>query len=390
MTRTALSLSVLVAACASRAPAAPVAPAHWPASVDAATPDAATPTDVPAAPTALTGVTRIVMSIDAHCALRADGTAWCWRGTARLSAPAGNLQPEQEPVGTFAVPGLHDIDALCLGVEAVCGRRRDGVVTCRTLRSAEVESPTGDGDDYRVDVMEGAVPGEPAERLDNAAGVCVITRRDGRRELVVPPRNRRDVWSRMTYSGSAPRCELREGAARCEGSNHGGLLANNETVTFSAASPSTLFGLRNLRDVRVGARHACAVTLDGAVLCWGQNLDGQLGTGDARSRALPTRVPGIDGVRAVRLGEAFTCALREAGDVWCWGAGRLQLFGDDTPAPRARPAPLRGSSGLTALETSDIALCGTRDDATAWCWYGLGIGPTGARPGEPQRVDLAR
>ena len=76
MTRTALSLSALVVACASRAPAAPVAPAHWPATVDAAT-----PTDVPAAPTALTGVTRIVLSTDAHCALRADGTAWCWRGT---------------------------------------------------------------------------------------------------------------------------------------------------------------------------------------------------------------------------------------------------------------------------------------------------------------------
>ena len=385
MTRTALSLSVLVAACASRAPASPVAPAHWPAVVDAAT-----PTDVPASPTALTGVTRIVLSTDAHCALRADGTAWCWRGPSRLSAPAGNHQPEEEPVGTFAVPGLHDIDALCLGVEAVCGRRRDGGVTCRTVRTAVGESPPPEGDEYRIDVMEGAVPGEPAERLDNVAGICVITRRDGRQEMVVPPSNRRDVWSRTTYPNVPTRCELRDGAARCEGSNLGGLLANNETEAFSAEAPSTLFGLRNLRDVRVGERHACAVTLDGAVLCWGQNLDGQLGTGDARSRALPTRVPGIDGVRAVRLGEAFTCALREAGDVWCWGAARLQLFGDDPPTPRARPAPLRGSSGLTALETSDIALCGIRGDATAWCWYGQGIGPTGARPGEPQRVDLTR
>jgi hypothetical protein len=385
MTRTALCLSVLVVACASRAPAAPVAPAHWPATVDAAT-----PTDVPAAPTALTGVTRIVLSTDAHCALRADGTAWCWRGTSRLSAPAGNLQPEQEPVGTFAVPGLHDIDALCLGAEAVCGRRRDGGVTCRTVRTADGESPAPEGDEYRIDVMEGAVPGEPAERLDAIRGACVITRRDGRRELVVPPRNRRDVWSRMAYTDVPTRCELRDGAARCEGSNRGGLLANNETVAFSAEAPSTLFGLRNLRDVRVGERHACAVTLDGAVLCWGQNLDGQLGTGDARGRALPTRVPGIDGVRAVRLGEAFTCALREAGDVWCWGAARLQLFGDDTHAPRPRPALLRGSSGLTALEASEIALCGTRDDATAWCWYGVGTGPDGARPGEPQRVDLTR
>ncbi len=132
------------------------------------------------------------------------------------------------------------------------------------------------------------------------------------------------------------------------------------------------------------------MTLDGAVLCWGRNHDGQLGTGDARSRALPTRVPGIDGVRAVRLGLAFTCALREAGDVWCWGSGQRARFADEDPAPRPRPTPLPGVPALTTLESTEYTLCGTRADGTVWCWDGVGIGPAGASAAEPRRVDLAR
>lgn len=384
--RGALSWVVLVAACASRAPAAPVAPARWPAPVDAsATNDAGASSDV-ATSSPLTQVTRIVLDADGQCALRADGSAWCWHGTAHLRLPAGPLTPPEEyPDGAWAVPGLHDLDALCLSVEASCGRRRDGAVTCRTIRAGDGESPAPESEEFRVDVLEAVVPGDPAERLEEVGGACVITLRDGRREQVVPPRNRRDGWSRMTFSGPTDRCSLHEGAARCEGSNRGALLANSDAASFSATAPSLLFGLRNLREVQLGERHACAVTLDGAVLCWGQNHDGQLGTGDARGRALPTRVPGIEGVRAVRVGRTFTCALREAGDIWCWGAPRIRLFDE----PRPRPTPLREAGGFSAIEVDGLTLCGLREAGTVWCWDALHPSED-PRAGAPRRVDLAR
>lgn len=127
------------------------------------------------------------------------------------------------------------------------------------------------------------------------------------------------------------------------------------------------------------------MTLDGAVLCWGQNHDGQLGTGDARGRALPTRVPGIEGVRAVRVGRTFTCALREAGDIWCWGAPRIRLFDE----PRPRPTPLREAGGFSAIEVDGLTLCGLREAGTVWCWDALHPSED-PRAGAPRRVDLAR
>lgn len=383
MTRAALSLAVLVTACASRAPAAPVAPARWPAVEDAATAADAPAADAPPAdaPAALTGVTRIAIRPEARCAIRGDGAAWCWFGGSQLSAPAGPLSPpEPEPEGARPVPGFRDVDALCLGVEATCARRRDGAVLCRTIR-------TDDGDaaqEYREVVMEAVVPGEPAERLALMSDVCVITRRDGAREQVIPPHNVREGWSRTPFTALPADCALRDGAPRCVGSNHDGLLANHEATAFTPDAPSTLFGLRALREVRLSTQHACAVTLDGDVLCWGRNHDGQLGTGDARSRALPTRVAGLDRVRAVRLGPRFTCALREGGEVWCWGSAPYQLLGRADPSPR--PVRLEGGAGFASLEATESALCGARDDGTAWCWYGS----NSARAGAPHRIDLAR
>lgn len=387
MTRAALSLWALAAACASRSPAAPVAPAQWPAAVDAATAHDVAAADVPAGPAALTGVTRIALTTEAQCALRGDGTAWCWHGPAHLEAPAGPYQPtEVASVGARVVPGLRDVDALCLGSDALCARRRDGAVTCRAIRSPDnTEAPEGSGE-----VLEGTVPGAPAERLDDLGGACVLTLRDGRQERVVAPIDARGAWARAPLTPNTPQCELRDGVPRCRGSNEHGLLANSPAPFVDASAPSALFGLRDLREVRFAGRHACAVTLDGAVLCWGRNHDGQLGTGDARSRALPTRVPGIDGVRAVRLGLAFTCALREAGDVWCWGASGRGRYADRDPAPRPRPTRLRQVSDLTALEATEFTLCGTRADGTVWCWGDVGPIPAGASAAEPRRVDLAR
>ncbi len=75
-------------------------------------------------------------------------------------------------------------------------------------------------------------------------------------------------------------------------------------------------------DVAVGPDHACAVTAEGRVFCWGANAWGQLGHGTLEDRAEPTQVVGIDDAVQVTIRGAAGCAARRGGKVVCWGMSR--------------------------------------------------------------------
>ena len=59
--------------------------------------------------------------------------------------------------------------------------------------------------------------------------------------------------------------------------------------------------------ISVGWKHACAITEDAEVVCWGNNEHGQ-------TDAPPERYTAVDAAGI------YTCALSEAGSVVCWGS----------------------------------------------------------------------
>jgi alpha-tubulin suppressor-like RCC1 family protein len=49
-------------------------------------------------------------------------------------------------------------------------------------------------------------------------------------------------------------------------------------------------GIAGATQIAAGKAHACALTSTGALLCWGDNSQGQLGDGTRTSRAAPSAV----------------------------------------------------------------------------------------------------
>jgi alpha-tubulin suppressor-like RCC1 family protein len=99
--------------------------------------------------------------------------------------------------------------------------------------------------------------------------------------------------------------------------------------------------------ITAGANHTCVLLDRGAVRCWGENKNGQLGYGhthDIGDKQLPASAGDVPlGGRAVQIsaGGLHTCAVLDTGRLRCWGDnewgqlgyGHKRNIGDDeTPA----------------------------------------------------------
>ena len=103
----------------------------------------------------------------------------------------------------------------------------------------------------------------------------------------------------------------------CWGSNSSGQLGDNSNRSATTMVELSSTNL-NFTRVAVGSRHACAVTSDGLVYCWGDNSRLQLGSTGADTK-IPKSVPGIGDAIGLAVGDNHNCIQRSGGDITCWG-----------------------------------------------------------------------
>ena len=79
----------------------------------------------------------------------------------------------------------------------------------------------------------------------------------------------------------------------------------------------------NAAAVAAGTAHACAAGLDGRLVCWGRNTDGQLGMGNESAKELPgyADLPQNESVSEISIGADHSCVTTMSGKLFCWGNG---------------------------------------------------------------------
>ena len=70
---------------------------------------------------------------------------------------------------------------------------------------------------------------------------------------------------------------------------------------------------------------------NGAVACWGSNLNGELGDGIFAQSSIPVPVFGIDDAIEVSVDDDHVCLVRATGTVRCFGEGRDGQLGNALP-----------------------------------------------------------
>jgi len=155
---------------------------------------------------------------------------------------------------------------------------------------------------------------------------------------------------------------------------------------IKSISVEALFKL-GVAQISTSDSSTCAVTLEGALYCWGANQFGQIGDGTNEDKSEPTLVQGMTaGVTKVDVGSNYTCAIR-SGAAYCWGQNDNGQLGNSTNLAANTPQPVSNmTAGVTDISVTAAPYYSRRHtcaikDGSAHCWgfgtYGqLGNGGT--------------
>lgn len=132
-------------------------------------------------------------------------------------------------------------------------------------------------------------------------------------------------------------------------------VAGAGSVTFDARGTPT-GTLVTFRYIDAGSYHACGITTDEELLCWGYNGDGQLGIAPSEALSSPNLIPFEQRFRAVSGGRYHTCGLTLSGGVACWGQNR------DSRSEIGDPVSYQ------AVRAGLLSTCALSMSREVWCW----------------------
>ncbi|MBL8601664.1 MAG: hypothetical protein JNK72_07060 [Myxococcales bacterium] len=316
------------------------------------------------------------------CALRSDGTVWCWGSNETGQIGDGTLETRRAPVQVMGLAGVVEVGA---GDMASCALRRDGAVFCWGLnRTGEV----GDGS------LENRLVPTRVLGVDDAVELgtygyrpCARTRRRGvvcwggtgfvaMNDLRVIAGTEGIV---ALGRGSTVTCGLdRGGSVLCWGNPQNNIGQWGSTMTPLLDQPLAAEGLSDAVNVEGGVNHSCALRAAGTLVCWGYNNFGQVGNGrTATSVRTPTAVINLTNVVAFGAGFLHSCAVLGNGRAFCWGTNFFNQSGVLDTRPVLTPTEVAGLDRAVSIAVGGDQTCALRDDLSVWCWGGNRSGQLG-------------
>lgn len=355
------------------------------------------------------------------CALHADSSVSCWGSNSQGqigNGESGSFYSDEyqaDVSSPWPVLGIEDATAISAGSTHTCVLHSDSTVSCWGDNSSGQLGNGEQGDGWEDDSADSVVPVKVQNMTDAisiAAGpgyTCALHRDQtvscwgsngagrlgngliGEEGSSAVPRQVEGVTDAVSLSvGFAYACVIHEGGnVSCWGRNWSGQLGNgihsnderDDTVNSAVALP--VKNLSEAIEISTGQSHACALLKNGTISCWGNNENGQIGSGRiyyGRTTAARVDVVNVADAGAVAAGDKHTCALRKVGTVSCWGSnshGQLGSGEAGAELDTAEPTSVAGIAGAAAVATSENHTCAVLENGTVRCWGSNNSGQLG-------------
>lgn len=246
------------------------------------------------------------------CGIRLDDSLWCWGGYPHHL----NDWPNVDPSTPVAVAPEMDWTEVSAGESSTCAIHVSGDVYCWG---------------------------------DNQFGVVG----DGTHDVVEEPK----------LIATGPYVDVAVGIGSC------GIKDDGTLWCWGDAAPP--WGDEDITPQQVGTasgwtsvtseeRHFCGIQSDHSLWCWAAGYDGQLGMGDEVTwQDEPTQVGTDSDWKSVTAGARHTCAIRLDGSLWCWGDNTWTQVGTGSDDDATTPLLVDDESVWLMVEAGDAHTAGT-------------------------------
>ena len=245
-----------------------------------------------------------------HCALRSNGTVWCWG--ANNEGQLGDGSTTLQSAAPVQVVGLQRIVQISGARSRTCARDDAGTLWC-----------WGENVDRALRSLPGDVR-TPIAVLTDVSDISVAE------------------WHL---------CAIQRGVPLCWGSNVSGVLGR-DTTTSAPYTPAPVEVSVEAVQISAGTGHTCMVGADTAVYCWGNAYDGESGTS-------------LSPVTAVFAGYSRSIALMADGTLRAWGRAPR---GDGLQTSSPQPVEVRGVSNVRTVSADRPSAVDRM--GRVWTWDG--------------------
>lgn len=351
---------------------------------DGAAPDADATVDAEVPPTVTCATdrcfTRLVAGPTHYCAVAKAGTVHCWGNPSAIGESAqssGDVTPGARPV---ALAGVTDVADVGLASLRTCVALASGAVDCWGVDSVTPARVPDVGQASRLAVSDERACAVTPTGMHCWGDSAALGR--GTTDVAFAGKPPAEIALSL-FAGFAVTLD---GSVHSWGSDR--WMLGRQTPLEADWTPAPIDGLEGVAQIAASEQHACALTRDRRLFCWGRADHGALGLGSIRNVATPTEVLFADRIRPTQVAVSLThsCARLEDGAVACWARSNASgELGMSALSGVYVPTRVRIEGSVSVVATGTSSTCALLVDGTVQCWGDNTYGQLGQSRRDDQR-----